>query len=171
MLNLSQYNSHNKKINKINIKPYAPRLEKGINSDKKIIRSPLALIPRKPKPKSNSTAGRTWRLELSLNQDLIADEKARCRAAGQLDKEWLQLLTSRLRLPYPSPTHADKNQDNTKVLQDTHVCTEVLPSWKLLFLHLCPSKSHSSKTTQSPTSFMMSFPVQSLFQLSVITQI
>lgn len=61
MLSLSKHNSHNKK-SKTNIRPYVPRLKKGVKSGKKLTRSTAALTPRKPEPESNSTAGSTWKL-------------------------------------------------------------------------------------------------------------
>lgn len=61
MLSLSKHNSHNKK-SKTSIRPYVPRLKKGVKSSGKLTGSTAALTPRKPEPESNSTAGSTWRL-------------------------------------------------------------------------------------------------------------
>jgi len=42
-----------------------------MKSDKKIAKSPSALLSREPKPKSSITASSIWKLELSQNQKIF----------------------------------------------------------------------------------------------------
>ena len=88
-------------IVKINRRPCVPRLQKSIKSYKKIAKSPSALRIIQG-TKAQIQYHSQQHLEAGVepeSEDLADEKKARCKAAGQLDKVWLQLLISQLRLP------------------------------------------------------------------------
>lgn len=129
---------------------------KGCKSGKKVTRSTSALTPRKLKPESSRTAGGIWRLGLSPSREDLADgRKARPKAAGWLHKEWLQLLTSQLRLPITCT--CKEEQDSTKMPQDRYSpfsLPEKSPSIQVSPLHQAHQKSHFLCEIFSSTNFL-----------------